>query len=80
MMVSTAHIKKHVNTPKRKRDQSEFMSVIYSYSAKKIAKLAKNPTFQFLFEEFISSGQMIQFMKNDKTLSKHPVAFKETAR
>ncbi len=56
------------------------MSVIYSYSAKKIAKLAKNATFQFLFEDFVRTGAMERFMAEDKTLSKHPEAFKETAQ
>ena len=80
MMVSTAHIKRHVSTPRRQQDQEEFMGVIYSYSAKKIAKLAKNATFQFLFEEFLRSGEMEQFMTKDKTLGKHPQEFKQTAK
>jgi hypothetical protein len=79
MMVSTAHIKKHVTNAKRKKDQVEFMSVIYSYSAKKIAKLAKNKTFQFLFEDFANSPALEDFMFDDKTLSKHPVLFRQTA-
>ena len=80
MMVSTAHIKQHVTTPKRKKDQAEFMNVIYSYSAKKIKKLAKNKTFQYLFEDFISSSQLNSFMMRDKTLSKHPEHFLRTAK
>jgi len=42
--------------------------------------LAKNPIFQFLFENYISSGAMGEFMESDKTLSKHPEDFKETTR
>ena len=79
MMISTAHIKRHVSTPKRKRAQTDFMSVIYSYSTKNMMRLSKNKAFQFLFEEFINSSRFDSFMKSDKTLSRHPGLFKQTA-
>ena len=45
MMVSTAHIKYHLTTAVRKRYQEEFMSVIYSFSSKKLHRLSQNVIF-----------------------------------
>lgn len=75
MMVSTAHIKRHLQNPSRKQDQTDFMGVIYSYSTKKMNKLAENAIFQFLFKDFVTNDA---FIAADKTLSKHPDLFKRT--
>ena len=77
MMVSTAHIKYHLTTATRKRYQEEFMSVIYSFSSKKLQRLSTNVIFQYLFEDFINSSSFEKFISEDKTLRKHPDLFKK---
>jgi hypothetical protein len=76
MLVSTAHIKPYLTSAKRKKQQEEYMGVIYSYSSRKIQKLCKNKIFQYLFEDFISSSALESFIKKDKTLGKHPELFR----
>ena len=61
MLISVPHIKEHLKGAKWKRDLADYNNAIYHYSHKKMLKLSKNKIFQFLFEDFIVSGEYERF-------------------
>ena len=61
MLISVPHIKEHVNSQKRKKDMDDYNNAIYHFSHRKLVKLCKNKVFQFLFEDFIRSGEYTRF-------------------
>ena len=65
MLISVPHIKDHVKSSKHKKDMEDYNNAIYHFSHKRMVKLSKNKAFQFLFEDFIRSGEYGEFTDLD---------------
>lgn len=71
ILISPSHVKAVLTEAEDLALHKEFYSCLYQYSHKKLAKMLMNPVCGYLFTEFITSGNLTQFISTWTTMNQN---------
>lgn len=79
IIVSPNHIKNSLSESADVTLYKDYYSCLYQYSHKKLAKMLMNNVCGYLFNDFITSGQLSNFISKCSTMSQHSEVYEKTA-
>lgn len=80
ILISPNHIKDLLTEADDMTLHKEYYSCLYQYSHKKLAKMLVNPVCGYLFTEFITSGNLTQFISTCTTMNQNAEVYESAGK